>query len=254
MHLVRYEHGGVIHHGVLEGDQIAEIEGDFFGDRTRTGTTVPLSAVMLKAPTVPSKIVNLAVNYLSHAGDQPPFTRPQPFLAPPSSVLDPGGTIVIPKGSTDVHYEGELAVVIGKRCSRVSEAEAKSYVLGVCAGNDVSERDWQGGEDKDVQWWRAKGADTFSPFGPWITTGLDHADLRLVTRLNGETVQDTSTSELIFGVEALISFISQAMTLEPGDVIFTGTSGETKRMQAGDVVEVELEGCGVLRNPIADEG
>jgi 2-keto-4-pentenoate hydratase/2-oxohepta-3-ene-1,7-dioic acid hydratase in catechol pathway len=254
MNLVRYEHGGSIHHGVVEGDQIAEIEGDFFGERRPSGVTTPLSAVTLKSPTVPSKILNIAGNYLSHMGEEPPFTRPQPFLAPPSSVLDPGATILIPSGSTDVHYEGEMAVVIGRRCSKVSEAEAGDYVLGVCPANDVSERDWQNGDDKDVQWWRAKGADTFSPFGPWVTTGLDYANLHLVTRVNGEVVQDTNTSDLIFGVDTLVSFISQSMTLEPGDAIFTGTSGETEPIKAGDVVDVELEGSGVLSNPVADEG
>ena len=256
MHLARYEHNGVIRHGIVEGDEIHEISGDLFGDLSRTGTTVALSEVTLKAPTMPSKILNLAGNYLSHIGAKPPSTRPQPFLAPPSSVLDPGGAVIIPQGSLDTHYEGEMAVIIGKRCSKVSEAEAKGYVLGVCAANDISERDWQNGsrnDDADVQWWRGKGADTFSPFGPWVTTDLDYGNLQLTTRLNGKTVQDTSTSELIYGVDTLVSFISQHMTLEPGDAIFTGTSGSSEAMKAGDVCEVELEGCGILSNPLVDE-
>ncbi len=253
MHLARYRHGGKVAHGIVEGDVIAEIAGDLFGDLERTGAMVALADVQLLAPTTPTKILNLAGNYLSHMGDAPPFTRPQPFLAPPSSVLDPGGTIAWLQGCTNLHYEGEMAVIIGKRCARVSEAEAKDYVLGVCAANDISEREWQNGattNDADAQWWRGKGADTYSPFGPWIATGLDYSNLDLITRVNGKEVQRTNTSELIFGVDTLISFISQAMTLEPGDAIFTGTSGDTEAMQSGDVTEVELEGCGTLSNPV----
>ena len=251
MLLVRYQHGGVIKHGVLEGDRIEEIEGDFFGAMRRSGAMVSLADVRLKAPTSPTKVINMAGNYLSHMGARPPFKEPQPFLATPSSVLDPGGVIVFPPGAKNVHYEGEMAVVINRRASRVSEADAASFVLGVCAANDVSERDWQGGAEKDVQWWRAKSADTFSPFGPWLATGLDHGSLDLETRVNGKTVQKCNTSDLIFGVERIISFVSQAMTLEPGDVIFTGTSGQTSAMKDGDVVEVELQDVGVLRNTVS---
>ncbi len=250
MHLVRFERGGVIGHGILEGDRIAQIAGGFFGDLQRTGESAALADVTLKAPSSPTKIINLAGNYQSHIGGRAPSPRPQPFLAPPSSVQDPGGPVVIPAGDPNTHYEGEMAVIIGKRCARVSEAEAPAYVLGVCAANDISARSWQGGADKDVQWWRGKGADTFSPFGPWITTGLDYNNLDLVTRLNGEVVQDTNTSQLIHGVDAIIAFVSAVMTLEPGDAIFTGTSGTTRMMSPGDVVEVELEGNGTLRNPV----
>ena len=234
MHLARYSINGQVHHGIVEGDQIAEISGDFFGDLSRTGNSVALADVQLLAPTMPSKILNIAGNYLSHMGDTPPFTRPQPFLAPPSSVLEPGGTIEWLEGCTNLHYEGD-------------------YVLGVCCANDISEREWQNGattNDGDVQWWRGKGADTYSPFGPWITTGLDYNNLELITRVNGEQVQHTNTSELIFGVDALISFISQSMTLEPGDAVFTGTSGQTEAMNSGDITEVELEGNGILSNPV----
>ena len=253
MHLARYNVNGRVSHGIVEGDQIAEIAGDVFGSLDRTGNMVALADVQLLAPTAPTKIVNLAGNYLSHMGDAPPFERPQPFLAPPSSVLEPGGTIAWLKGCTDLHYEGEMAVIIGKRCRRVSKAEAKDYVLGVCAANDISERKWQNGEtngEPDSQWWRGKGADTYSPFGPWVTTGLDYSNLNLITRVNGDEVQRTNTSELIFDVDTLVSFISASMTLEPGDAIFTGTSGDTDPMKSGDVTEVELEGCGILSNPI----
>ncbi len=251
MHLVRYEHGGTIHHGILEDDRIEVLAGDFFADLARTGESIDLADVTLKAPTLPSKIVNMAINYRSHATEFSVPTRPQPFLAPPSSVLDPGGAIRIYDGSTTTEYEGELGVVIGTRCHAVAEADVRGYILGVCAANDVSEREWQLGDDKDASWWRSKGADTFSPFGPWITTDLDYNDLRLETRLNSETVQEARTSELIFGVDAIVSFVSRYMTLEPGDVLLTGTPGTPAAMKPGDVVEVELEACGVLRNPVA---
>lgn len=253
MHLARYSVDGEVHHGIVEGDTIAEISGDLFGDLERTGNTVALADVQLLTPTAPTKIVNLAGNYLSHMGDSPPFSRPQPFLAPPSSVLNPGGTIAWLEGCKDLHYEGEMAVIISKRCSRVSEDEVGDYILGVCAANDISERIWQNGQtngEPDSQWWRGKGADTFSPFGPWVTTGLDHGNLEMTTRVNGEVVQHTNTSELIYNVEQIVSFVSTYMTLEPGDAIFTGTSGTTKAMQSGDVTEVELEGNGILSNPV----
>ncbi len=250
MYLIRYEVDGRERHGVLEDGEIAELDGDFYGSLDRTGRTVALSDVAIKCPSAPSKIINLAGNYLSHMGERPPFNKPQPFIATPSSALDPGQSIQIPSGAANVHYEGEMAVVIGRRARDVPQSNASDYILGVCAGNDVSERDWQGGDDKDVQWWRAKSADTFSPFGPWIATDLDYSNLDLATRLNGETVQSCNTSELIFGVDEIIAFVTRFMTLEPGDVVFTGTSGETSRISVGDVVEVELEGCGVLSNPV----
>ena len=249
MHLVRYEHGGAVRHGILEGDTIAELEGDFFGELARTGNTVALADVKLKAPTVPGKILNTAGNYQSHMGGEPKPERPRPFLAPSSSVADPGGEVIMPKGST-VWYEGEMAVVIGKCCRKVSAAEVKDHVLGVCAANDVSAYGWI---DADGDWWRGKGTDTFSPFGPWVTTDLDYNNLRLTTRVNGEVVEETNTSLMFYGPDQFISYVSQYMTLEPGDVVFTGTSGESTPLKHGDVVEVEVEGTGVLRNTFVDE-
>jgi 2-keto-4-pentenoate hydratase/2-oxohepta-3-ene-1,7-dioic acid hydratase in catechol pathway len=158
---------------------------------------------------------------------------------------------VIPPGAKDVHYEAELVLVIGKRTSRVSVAQAKDYIFGVTCGNDVSERIWQNDPKiKDIQWWRAKGADTFSPLGPYIVRGIDYHNLKIGTRLNGKTVQDDHTSHFIHNGHVTVSFISQFVTLEPGDLIFTGTSGKTMPMKAGDIVEVEIEGVGVLRNPV----
>jgi 2-keto-4-pentenoate hydratase/2-oxohepta-3-ene-1,7-dioic acid hydratase in catechol pathway len=166
-----------------------------------------------------------------------------------------GEHIVIPKDSPGpVHFEAELVVVIGKTTRKVSKEEALDHVFGVTCGNDVSERYWQNDpENKDVQWWRAKGADTFGPVGPYIATGLNPDDLLMTLRLNGEVMQQERTDHLIHDVATMVSYISRYVTLQPGDLIFTGTPGETSAIEPGDVVEVELEGVGVLRNPVAAE-
>jgi 2-keto-4-pentenoate hydratase/2-oxohepta-3-ene-1,7-dioic acid hydratase in catechol pathway len=154
---------------------------------------------------------------------------------------------VIPPGTAVVHHEGELVIVVGKRARNVPPEKALDYVLGVTCGNDVSARDWQ---KNDVQWWRAKGSDTFGPCGPWVASGINYDDLLLTVRVNGQVKQQQRTSDLIFGVAAIVSFISQHVTLEPGDLIFTGTPGTTTQIRPGDVVEVEIEGVGVLKNPV----
>jgi 2-keto-4-pentenoate hydratase/2-oxohepta-3-ene-1,7-dioic acid hydratase in catechol pathway len=175
------------------------------------------------------------------------FQLPQLFFKTPSCLVATGENIVIPPGTKEVHYEAELVIVIGRRAKNVSEAEAKDYILGVACGNDVSARDWQ---KADVQWWRAKGSDTFGPVGPFIVSGIDYDDLRLQLRLNGKTVQDERTSQLIHSVPAQVSFISRHVTLEPGDLIFTGTPGRTGAIKPGDEVVVELEHAGTLVNKV----
>jgi 2-keto-4-pentenoate hydratase/2-oxohepta-3-ene-1,7-dioic acid hydratase in catechol pathway len=164
---------------------------------------------------------------------------------------NPGDPIVIPRDATEVHSEGEMVIVVGKKLSKAGKDEAAGAIFGVSAGNDVSERNWQNGEKKDLQWWRAKGSDTFAPLGPCIIAGADYANLLLQTRINGDTVQKQYTSDLIFDIPTVLSWISQWVTLLPGDIIYSGTPGNTRRMSAGDVVEVELEHVGVLRNPVA---
>jgi len=178
-------------------------------------------------------------------GDAP--ARPELFLKPGSAVIGPDEPIVLPRDAGRVDYEGELVAIIGRKCRGVSPEEALSYVLGYTCGNDVSARAWQ---RNDLQWWRAKGADTFAPLGPWIVTYLQPSRPLLRTRLNGRVVQEASTAELIYDVAQLVSFASQVMTLEPGDAIYTGTPGTTGPLSPGDVVEVEIEGIGVLRNPV----
>jgi 2-keto-4-pentenoate hydratase/2-oxohepta-3-ene-1,7-dioic acid hydratase in catechol pathway len=244
---VRYSHAGRVAYGLLEGDRVRELSGDLFSSPRPTGTTARLADVKLLAPVEPSKVIAVGLNYKSHLGERPTATYPGLFAKYPTSIIATGKEIVLPPDAKNTHYEGELVVVIGKKASRVSKEEAKSYVFGVTAGNDVSERDWQ---RADLQWLRAKASDTFGPLGPAIVTGLNYDDLLLQTRLNGEVVQSQRTKDLIFDVAAIVSYVSQYVTLMPGDVIYTGTPGTTRAIKAGDTVEVEVEGVGVLRNRV----
>lgn len=235
-------------YGLLKGKTVHELEGSIFDQHTETGQIYPLTAVKLLAPCEPTKIMAVAANYASHLGDRPRPKNPELFFKPPSALLEPGGTIVIPEGTQRCEYEGELVVVIGKKAKNVSAKEAPNYVFGVTCGNDVSARDWQ---ENDIQWWRAKGSDTFAPLGPAVTQGLNYNDLLLTTRLNGEIRQQQRTSDLFFSVHEIVSFASRFVTLYPGDVIYTGTPGKTSPMKSGDVVEVEIEGIGILKNRVA---
>jgi 2-keto-4-pentenoate hydratase/2-oxohepta-3-ene-1,7-dioic acid hydratase in catechol pathway len=248
---IRYRSGSTTAYGILDGDSVRELRGDLFGDRKETGTKHRLAGVKLLHPCEPPKILAVGLNYRSHLGDRKPPEHPEIFYKPITSLQHPEENIVIPPAAKNVHYEGELVLMIGKRVRRASPDEAREAIFGVTCGNDVSERDWQGGPEKDLQWWRAKGADTFAPLGPAIVHGLDYSNLLLQTRLNGNVVQKQYTSDLIFDGPAIVSWISQYVTLTPGDVIYTGTPGHTSRMNEGDVVEVEIEGIGVLRNRIA---
>ena len=186
---------------------------------------------------------------LPYLGDREPALYPGLFAKYPTSLIATGEEIVFPPGAHNVHYEGEMVLVIGRRARHVSREAALDYVFGVTAGNDVSERDWQSG---DLQWFRAKASDTFGPLGPAVVRGLNPDDLLLQTRVNGEVRQSQRTSDLFFDSSDIISYVTQFVTLEPGDVIYTGTPGATQAMQPGDVVEIELEGVGILRNTIAD--
>lgn len=204
--------------------------------------------VELMAPCQPSKIVCVGLNYTEHARELKMQIPEEPilFLKPPSAVLSPGGQIIYPSSSQQVDYEGELGVVIGKLCRSVPADEAEKYILGYTCFNDVTARDLQ---KKDGQWTRAKSFDTFAPFGPWIAK-IDPSDAAIQTRVNGIVKQKSSTSDLIFGVPMLVEFISNVMTLQPGDVIATGTPPGVGPLQKGDTVEVEVEGIGVLKNSV----
>jgi 2-keto-4-pentenoate hydratase/2-oxohepta-3-ene-1,7-dioic acid hydratase in catechol pathway len=247
---IRYRSGDSAGYGILDGETVREIRGNLFGDHAETGATRKLSDVSLLAPCLPGKILAVGLNYKSHLGGRPQPDRPEIFYKAVTALQDPGGPIVTPPDAIDLHYEGELVAVIGKQVRNASAAEARDAIFGVTCGNDVSDRNWQHGPGKDLQWWRAKGCDTFAPLGPAIVTGIDFGNLLLQTRLNGEVVQKQYTSDLIFDCPAVVSWISGWVTLMPGDIIYTGTPGSTRKMSPGDVVEVEIDSIGVLRNPV----
>ena len=247
VNFVRYEHEGRTSFGVLQGDRIMEIDGDLFGSHRATDRWVDLSAVTLLPPTDPEKVIAVGLNYQSHLGERAPAEYPGLFAKYPTSLVGQGADILAPPDATNLHYEGEMVLVIGKTCSDVSEADAMDCVFGITAGNDVSERDWQ---SDDLQWLRAKASDTFGPVGPTIATHMDPDDVLVQTRVNGEIRQSERTSDLIFGTAAIVSYVSRYVTLKAGDLIFTGTPGSTQAMQPGDVVEVEVEGVGVLKNTV----
>ena len=255
MKFVRFQTGGQIKYGIAEGENIREIRGDLFGDHTPTGMVYAINTVKLLVPCTPSKLLALGLNYALHVaesgtGRKPP-ERPEIFYKVPSSLCHPGDPIMIPPGAGETHYEGELVAVMGKIAKRVPVHAALDYVFGYTCGNDVSARPWQRG---DLQWWRGKSCDTFSPLGPWIETDIqDPSKLTLETRLNGQVKQHSGTDMLIFDVPMCISFISQHVTLYPGDVIYTGTCEGVGPMDTGDMVEVEISNIGVLRNPVMRE-
>ncbi len=228
---------------------VAAIDGHPFGPIVFSGDRWALPDVTLLSPILPSKVVALGKNYADHAkemgGDAP--TTPMIFLKPSTSVIGHADAIRLPASSQEVHFEGELAAVIGRPARNVSPDEALSHVLGYCAANDVTARDQQ---RADVQFTRAKGYDSFCPLGPWLETVLDPSDLRLVTRVNGEIKQDARTSLMIHDLPTQIAFISAVMTLLPGDVVLTGTPAGVGPVVDGDTVSVEIEGIGVLSNPV----
>jgi 2-keto-4-pentenoate hydratase/2-oxohepta-3-ene-1,7-dioic acid hydratase in catechol pathway len=228
---------------------VAAIEGHPFGPIAFTGDRWSLDDVRLLSPILPSKVVAIGKNYADHAkemGGEAP-SSPLIFLKPSTAVIGDRDAIRLPPSSTQVDYEGELAVVIGRPARNVTPEEALAHVFGYAAANDVTARDQQ---RADVQFTRAKSYDSFCPIGPWIETVLDPADLRLVTRVNGEVKQDASTKLMVHDVRAQIAFMSAIMTLLPGDVILTGTPAGVGPIVAGDTVEVEIEGIGTLTNPV----
>jgi 2-keto-4-pentenoate hydratase/2-oxohepta-3-ene-1,7-dioic acid hydratase in catechol pathway len=234
---------------VLE-DRAGPVEGSIFGEFRREEADLPLESLRLLAPVLPGKIICVGRNYVAHAKEHDAEVPEVPllFLKPPSSVIGPGDTIQIPPQSQRVEHEGELAVVIGRRGRWISAEEAYEYVLGYTIANDVTARDLQ---FRDGQWTRGKGFDTFCPFGPWIETEFDPADALVTCHVNGEMRQMASTRDMVFSVRQLIAFASSIMTLEPGDLLLTGTPAGVGELLPGDVVEVAVEGLGTLRNPVA---
>ena len=248
---VRYEHDGAVSYGVLEGETIHQLAGDVFASPERTGATVALGDVTLLAPSDPQKVVAAGLNYRSHLGGAEPAEYPGLFDKHATSLIGHGAEITYYEDASNLHFEGEMVLIIGKAARDVSVEDAPDHIFAVAPGNDISERVWQG---SDLQWFRAKGADTFGPVGPVMARGVNYDDLLLQTRVNGETLQSQRTSDLLFDSSFLVSYISRYVTLEPGDMVFTGTPGTTSAMQPGDVVEIELEHVGVLRNTIGPKG
>ncbi len=251
MIFVRFTLGDEPAYGIVDSHQVTPITPDPYGEYEPMGDPVPLGEVRLLAPVQPTKIVAVGVNYKAHAqemGHELP-SEPLLFLKPPSSVIGSLDAIRYPKMASRVDHEAELAVVIKKIAKNVPEENALDYVLGYTCFNDVTARDLQ---KKDSQWSRAKGFDTFAPVGPWIVTDLDASALPIECYVNGELKQKGNTSDMIFKIPYLISYISRIMTLEPGDVITTGTPPGIGPMKIGDMADIRIEGIGILRNTVEE--
>ena len=249
MKYVRFEFQGVASHGILSDNRIQVLQGDIFNQPVVTGCIIELSDVRLMAPCTPSKAVCIGLNYRDHAEEMKHDLPKEPlfFLKPSSSLNDPEGEIHYPVISQNVHHEAELAVVIGKTAKHIKAAQAYDFVFGYTCANDVTARDIQ---KNDGQWTRGKGFDTFMPIGPWIETELDPHTLDIKGLVNGQLRQSSNTKNLIFRIPELIEFVTQVMTLYPGDVILTGTPSGVGPMEVGDTVTVEIEGIGALNNTI----
>jgi 2-keto-4-pentenoate hydratase/2-oxohepta-3-ene-1,7-dioic acid hydratase in catechol pathway len=253
MKIARYRDpaSGEARFGIVEEETVFEAAGDPFTGLIRGEEVGSLASTTVLAPVRPGKVVCVGLNYRAHVTEGDPTRQipeePVLFMKPPSAVIGPGQAIEIAHPGNRTDFEAELAVVIGRRARDVDEAQALDHLLGYTAGNDVSDRYLQ---QKDGQWVRAKGFDTYCPLGPWLETEIDLSTAKVESRLNGEVRQSQTTASLIFPVPFLISFISRVMTLDPGDVILTGTPEGVGPMQPGDTIEVEIGGVGVLQNPV----
>ncbi len=253
MKIARYlGRDGEILEGVVDGDEVHEISGldTMLRGGRRVGRKQKITEVKLMPWGIGRKIIAVGKNYADHVkemGGSAPPESPVLFMKPNSALIGYGDAIILPPQSTSVHHEAELAVVIGKRLRRASEKECAEAIAGVICLNDVTARDLQ---KSDNQWTRAKGFDTFCPVGPWVVTGLDPTDRAVICRVNGEVRQNGRTRDFIFPLPKLLAFVCAAMTLEPGDLFTTGTPAGVGPLQAGDSVEVEVEGVGVLRNDV----
>jgi 2-keto-4-pentenoate hydratase/2-oxohepta-3-ene-1,7-dioic acid hydratase in catechol pathway len=252
--ITRFRSNGQEQTGVIENGVVRQAQGDIFGKLQVGPEVAPVDQVELLAPVQPSKLIAIGLNYQDHISqDAPGFQTPENpiiFLKPPSALIGHNASIVLPRGVERTDAEAELAIIIGRQARHVKAANAYDVILGFCPSNDVSARDYQ---FKDGQWSRAKGYDTFAPMGPAIVTDVRADDLAIRCRVNGEVKQESSTKYLIFDVPYLIEFISRVMTLMPGDVIMTGTPAGPPKLSPGDVCEIEIEGLGVLRNPVVLE-
>lgn len=244
--------GGSALWGVLEGESVAALSGAPFAGINVSGATFPLDQVRLLSPVMPGKIAAIGYNYIGHIQEMGVEIPEEPliFFKASSAVIGAGEDIVLPPESDRVDFEGELAVVIGSRCRRIAPAGADDVVFGYTILNDVTARDLQ---RRDVQFSRGKSFDTFSPIGPWIETDLDPSLSRLSASVNGETRQDAAISSMVFSPAHLVSYVSQSMTLEPGDIIATGTPSGVGPLKEGDEVSISVDGIGTLTNPVRNE-
>ena len=246
---VKFEAHGTPAWGILENENtIQELSGAPWLSPTKpTGRRIKVPDVKFLAPAEAKKVIAAGLNYKSHIGQASPAKYVGLFAKFPTSLIGHDGEIIYPADATNVHYEAEICVVIGKKAQNITEAQVKDHIFGVTACNDVSERAWQ---KQDLQWFRAKAADTFGPMGPHLVSNVDYSNLKLIGRHNGKVVQETTTDLLIFNINNIVSYTSRYITLEPGDVIFTGTPGTTRAMKPGDTFEVEVVGVTTLRNKV----
>ncbi len=250
MRIVRYQYKTEAPtYGWLLENKVGPIDGNIYGEYRRQEAVLPVASVRLLAPIEPSKIICIGRNYAEHAREHDVEVPKVPllFMKPPSAILNPGDAIILPPQSQQVEHEAELVVVIGKRTRNVTVEHAQDYIYGYTVGNDVTARDLQ---RSDGQWTRAKGFDTFCPFGPWVDTEFDPSDAIITCRVSGQPRQLASTRDMVFNVSMLIAYISAVMTLEPGDLIFTGTPAGVGPLKDGDEVVAEIEGLGRLSNPV----
>ena len=250
---VRYQQGTAASWGELVGETIHQLSAAPYLDGSkRTGQTAQMNAVKLLAPAEPKLVLMTALNFLSHLGGAQPADYPGLFIVPPHSVTGPGDPMWVFPGSTALNYEAEAVIMIGRRAQNVPLSEARNYIFGVTAGNDGSERTWQTSPaQNEGQWAKGKGADSFSPVGPVLVRGINPNNVTIIGRMNGVERQKENTSDMIFNFDYMVSYASHFFTLEPGDLIWSGTPGTTQAMKPGDVYEVEVQGVTTLRTPIA---
>jgi 2-keto-4-pentenoate hydratase/2-oxohepta-3-ene-1,7-dioic acid hydratase in catechol pathway len=259
MRVIKFTAGGMTAHGIVEGARIVEISGDMFGEWSRTSRSHALADVKVELPVWPRTFYCVGMNYVKHLteaanarGEVPDIPkRPQVGYRAQSALIAHDEDVVIPRTATEkIHYEGELAVVIGKKVKHLTEADAMSCVFGYTIGNDVSERTWQ---RADQGLWRSKNADTFKPMGPWIETEADPDKMQTTVRVNGKQTVSFKTNDMVFGIVPFIVEMTKYFTLWPGDVIWMGTDGQSPDIKAGDIVEIDISGVGTLRNRFVAE-
>ncbi|GLS92396.1 hypothetical protein GCM10007916_34670 [Psychromonas marina] len=242
--LVRFEYEQRISYGEIVGQGVQPLSGELFGQLVPKGSVIALKDIKLLLPTEPQKVFAVGMNFASHISS--PSDAPPPlFLKLPSSLIASGEIIQLPTDANNVHFEGELVLIIGKQGKNITESEADSYIFGVTVGNDLTERNWQ---SSDLQWMRSKASDDFGPVGSFITSGIDYNNVLLTTRLNGKVVQQENTKFMIHKPAKVISYLSQYFTLMPGDLIFMGTPGRTKALKNGDHVSVSIDNVGSVEN------